>query len=385
MSEQKKKIPVYHKIIQLTIYQEIQPVVTKEIQPIINKKIQPVVHKEIQPIIHQEIQPVITLLMDSNLDNNSQPIINRKIQPVIHKEIQPIINQEIQPVITEEIQPIIKEMIQPVIFNEKETNIEEMIQQIYQYYTQYYEEVDPKIKVGLKGLNPDKNYNLQKQETFDKAQFPNDKNEIVPYIIKEEKQMSQNIIKSFTQKEEKIINQIVVHPYIMNEEKHTTYQKIFPKTEKYINNIEQFEVVPYIMREEKHITQKKEEPTKKTKEQYTEEIIIVPYIQYENGETLPYEKKDKDEKIYTKIDSDNKEKIITINFINLEKNINYPIDCQKTDVFEKIEKQLYQKFPELLSKKYNFIANEKVIDKTATFEANGIKTGDNILINENEN
>ena len=389
MLKQGKKIPIYHRIIQPIIHHNIQPVISIEIQTVINKKIQPVVHKEVQSIIHQEIQPVIILEMNPNFNKYIQLIIHKVIQPVIHKEIQPIIHLETQPVIIKNIHLIINEMIQPVVFYETQTNIEEMIQQIYQSYKQEYEKEDSEIKVELKGLNPDKNYNLQNIETFNITQFPkkivNFKNEIVPYIIKEEKKITQNIVIPITQKEVKNIEMKIIQPMIMREEVHILKRETFPKTEKYTNNnIEQFEVVPYIMKEEKHTTQREVKPLTETVERNIKKIIIVPYIRYKNGEELPYEKKDKEEKAYTKADSVNMGKIIAVIFKSLEYNINYPIACQKTDIFEKIENQLYHVFPELKSKNIYFIANGNAIDKTATFEANRIKTGDTILINKNE-
>ena len=138
------------------------------------------------------------------------------------------------------------------------------------------------------------------------------------------------------------------------------------------------------MKEEKHTTQREVVPTTQHVEFDIEKIIIVPYIQYKNAEILPYEKEDKEEKTYTKVDSSNMENIIAVIFRNLELDINYPIPCQKTDIFEKIENQLYNVFPELKSKKYYFIANGNTIDKKATFKENRIKSGDTILIKENE-
>jgi Fe-S-cluster formation regulator IscX/YfhJ len=76
------------------------------------------------------------------------------------------------------------------------------------------------------------------------------------------------------------------------------------------------------------------------------------------------------------------ESIIAVNFVSLTYNINFPMACKKTDVFSKIEKKLYQEFPDLKSKKIYFVANSAVIDKSSTFEQNNIKSGNTILIND---
>ena len=128
-------------------------------------------------------------------------------------------------------------------------------------------------------------------------------------------------------------------------------------------------------------------------ETITEEIEIieyVPYIQYKNGEIVPYKKAEKQEKKENKIhtstnstySSNAMESIIAVNFVSLTYNINFPMACKKTDVFSKIEKKLYQEFPDLKSKKIYFVANSAVIDKSSTFEQNNIKSGNTILIND---
>ena len=271
-----------------------------------------------------QIQPIINILIQPVITKNIQPVINQKIQPVVHKEIQPIVNQEIQPVITKEIQPVIHKKIQPVIFDENQTNIEEVIQQFEQSHKQ-------------------KNSNIIVKNI--------ENTEIVPS----------------TQIEVRNVEKIKVVPYIQRVEQHIKRNEIKPETEKIIENIE---IVEY-----------------------------VPYIKYRNGQILPYEKKEKQSVIkyipYTDMQNkfENKESyinstqmmetIIAVNFVNLSLNIQYPMACKKTDVFSKVEKKLYQEFPELKNKNYYFVANGKVIDKSLTFEQNKIKSGNTILINEN--
>jgi hypothetical protein len=54
----------------------------------------------------------------------------------------------------------------------------------------------------------------------------------------------------------------------------------------------------------------------------------------------------------------------------------------KTEIFADILERLYKEFPELKPKKLFFIANGNLINSSFTFEQNSIKTGTNILINE---
>lgn len=147
--------------------------------------------------------------------------------------------------------------------------------------------------------------------------------------------------------------------------------------------IEKIEILPFIQRNvvEKEETIVVPEVLKEVKN--VEKIVIEPYIQYKNGEILPYEKKKKEQKdISPIISSGVMETVIAVNFISLNYNINYPMACKKSDIFSKIEKKLYQEFPDLKSKNIYFIANGAFVDRSSTFEQNNIKSGNTILINE---
>ena len=76
-----------------------------------------------------------------------------------------------------------------------------------------------------------------------------------------------------------------------------------------------------------------------------------------------------------------KEKIISIMYFIPDKNIHYPIPCNKSDSFAKIENKLFEEFPELKSKNIYYLANGNTVNKTATLKENKIKNGDTILIN----
>ena len=77
----------------------------------------------------------------------------------------------------------------------------------------------------------------------------------------------------------------------------------------------------------------------------------------------------------------NKGKIIAVNFISIDQLIHYPVPCNISDNFTKLEEQLFEEFPELKNKNIFFIANGGVIDRNATIAENNIKKGTNILIN----
>jgi len=79
-------MPVFHKLIQLIIQQEIQPIIIKQIQPIIHREIQPVVFTEDQNI-EEEIQKLIqskikvctnTIIFDK--PNYHKKGVNEKVQ-----------------------------------------------------------------------------------------------------------------------------------------------------------------------------------------------------------------------------------------------------------------------------------------------------------------
>ena len=256
-----------------------------------------------------------------------QPIIYKDIQPVITKEIQPVINEKIQPVVHREIQPVITQNIQPVITTNIQPIITKKIQPVI--FKENQTNIDEQIKY-LEQSNISKKNSIVRQTVVE------------PSVRRETKTIKQPVIQAFIQR------------VVQNSEK----TMIVPETE---TITEEIEIIEY-----------------------------VPYIQYKNGEIVPYKKVEKQEKQENKIhtstnstySSNAMESIIAVNFVSLTYNINFPMACKKTDVFSKIEKKLYQEFPDLKSKKIYFVANSAVIDKSSTFEQNNIRSGNTILIND---
>ena len=76
--------------------------------------------------------------------------------------------------------------------------------------------------------------------------------------------------------------------------------------------------------------------------------------------------------------------IMSVNFISCDQSINYNVPCLKSDKFKKCKEKLLKEFPKM-NKKIYFLANGLIIDENLTMIENKIKSGDNILININDN
>ena len=62
--------------------------------------------------------------------------------------------------------------------------------------------------------------------------------------------------------------------------------------------------------------------------------------------------------------------------------MNFPITCEKTDVFNTIVNKLYSKYPKYREMDCYFMCNGNKIKDYQTVEKNGIKDGDHIIIYE---
>ena len=147
-------------------------------------------------------------------------------------------------------------------------------------------------------------------------------------------------------------------------------------------NLEGLEIQHYIMKEEQNIEKTIIQPLTKNEVRKIDRIRYVPYIEYKSGIIAPYDVKN--QKQIFESNTEKMETIIAVNFTSLDQNINYPMACKKTDIFENILVKLYNEFPNLKYKKIYFIANGNVVNRSLTFEQNKIKNGTTILIRENE-
>ena len=85
-------------------------------------------------------------------------------------------------------------------------------------------------------------------------------------------------------------------------------------------------------------------------------------------------------KYYAELRERNNEEYIAIRFISQDQTINYPIPCQKNELFNSVEKKLNKEYPELAKKNCVFLVNGISIDRNKSLEDNKIKGGDCITI-----
>ena len=76
------------------------------------------------------------------------------------------------------------------------------------------------------------------------------------------------------------------------------------------------------------------------------------------------------------------EKMITVNFISAEQKINnYCVICKNTDIFNYLEKKLYEEYKEFYETENYFTVNGKKIHKLKSLDENQIKNNDVIVLN----
>ena len=76
------------------------------------------------------------------------------------------------------------------------------------------------------------------------------------------------------------------------------------------------------------------------------------------------------------------ERIIVAHFKSIDQNVDRPIACKNTDIFVRIEEQLYKFFPEY--KEYSntfFTVNGTMVKRFKSMEDNKINDGDKIILN----
>ena len=78
------------------------------------------------------------------------------------------------------------------------------------------------------------------------------------------------------------------------------------------------------------------------------------------------------------------ENLMSLNFISYDEDIFYSIICKNTDKFNKIENKLYEKYPECIGFKNNFLVNGNEIDNSKTIQENNIINNDVIIFQKSE-
>ena len=76
----------------------------------------------------------------------------------------------------------------------------------------------------------------------------------------------------------------------------------------------------------------------------------------------------------------NDEKLIKINFISSNQDIDYSTITKNTEKFSNLETQLYDKYPNYLDSETYFLVNGKRVNRKRTLEENKIKNGDVITL-----
>ena len=75
-------------------------------------------------------------------------------------------------------------------------------------------------------------------------------------------------------------------------------------------------------------------------------------------------------------------KYIPVIFQSVDGKIHCAFICKKTDIFNKIENKLYQKYTEYKDSENYFTLGGRKINKYRTFEENNVKYSDIILLNK---
>ena len=71
---------------------------------------------------------------------------------------------------------------------------------------------------------------------------------------------------------------------------------------------------------------------------------------------------------------------MSVIFLSIDENIHYSVVCKNTDIFNKIEKKFYDKYPEYKNTKNDFIVNGNKINILNNLNENKIKNNDIIII-----
>ena len=77
------------------------------------------------------------------------------------------------------------------------------------------------------------------------------------------------------------------------------------------------------------------------------------------------------------------EKLISLKFISINQDIDFTIITKNTDEFSKIEKILYDKYPQYKDSDNYFLVNRSIINRNRTLEENKIKNNDLLTLEIN--
>ena len=72
---------------------------------------------------------------------------------------------------------------------------------------------------------------------------------------------------------------------------------------------------------------------------------------------------------------------MAVNFISTDENVNLALPCKNTDIFARLEEQLFNEYPEYKDVNTFFTVCGKIIESNKTMEENNIKNTNVILLN----
>ena len=72
---------------------------------------------------------------------------------------------------------------------------------------------------------------------------------------------------------------------------------------------------------------------------------------------------------------------MAIQFISTDSKVNLPLPCKNTDIFVRLEEQLYNEYPEYKDVNTFFTINGNTIKRFKTLDENNIKNTNVILLN----
>ena len=75
------------------------------------------------------------------------------------------------------------------------------------------------------------------------------------------------------------------------------------------------------------------------------------------------------------------DKIIVVNFVSINQDIQFPIACKNTDIIERLEEKFYNEYPKYKEKNTYLTINGKIIKRFKSLDENGIKNGNSITVN----
>ena len=77
------------------------------------------------------------------------------------------------------------------------------------------------------------------------------------------------------------------------------------------------------------------------------------------------------------------EHLMSLVFTTIDQKFHYPVMCKNTSIVRQVVKQyLYKEFPEYSKTNNYFLCNGNNIDLYKSFQENGIKDGDTLVLNK---